>query len=74
MAVRRLSNGCPATVVVQLKSSQNKKDLNDIKAAPFFGVFFAAGSWEKDTEKQQLWHHLGPSYFVMTLEAEADNP
>ena len=32
-----------------LKSSQNKKDLNDVSAA-LFSVFFAAGSWEKDTE------------------------
>ena len=32
-----------------LKSSQNKKDLNDVTAA-LFSVFFAAGSWEKDTE------------------------
>ena len=29
--------------------SRTKKDLNDITAAPFW-VFFAAGSWEKDTE------------------------
>ena len=27
-----------------LKLSYNKKDLNDVTAAPFFGVFFAAGS------------------------------
>ena len=30
--------------------SWNKKDLNDITAAPFIVFFFAAGSWEKDTE------------------------
>ena len=28
-----------------LKSSWNKKDFNDIKAAPFLVCFFAAGSW-----------------------------
>ena len=33
-----------------LKSSRNKKDLNDITAAPFSVLFFAAGSWEKDPE------------------------
>ena len=32
-----------------LKSSRIKKDPNDVIAAPF-SVFFAAGSWEKDTE------------------------
>ena len=32
-----------------LKLSQNKKDPYDVTAAPFL-VFFAAGSWEKDTE------------------------
>ena len=29
---------------VLLKLSRNKKDLNDVTAAAFFGVFFAAGS------------------------------
>ena len=33
----------------QLKAWQNKNDLNDVTAAPFF-VFFVAGSWEKDTK------------------------
>ena len=32
-----------------LKSSRNKKDFNDVTAAPFL-VFFAAGSWAKNTE------------------------
>ena len=32
-----------------LKSSRNKKGLNDVTAAHFL-VFFSAGSWEKDTE------------------------
>ena len=41
------------TVIVNLlKPSWNKKDLSDVTAAPFLvGFFFAAGSWEKDTEK-----------------------
>ena len=30
--------------------SWNKKDLNEVTAASFFVLFFAAGSWEKDTE------------------------
>ena len=34
-----------------LKSSRNK-DLNDVTAAPFSVGFFAAGSWEKDTENR----------------------
>ena len=33
-----------------LKSSQNKKELNDVTAGPFLVLFFAAGSWEKETE------------------------
>ena len=33
-----------------LKPWQNKNDLNDITAALFSVCFFAAGSWEKDTE------------------------
>ena len=35
-----------------LKLSQNKKDLNNVKAALFSVCFFAAGSWEKNTEKE----------------------
>ena len=35
-----------------LKSSQKKKDLNDVTAALFLVGFFAAGSWEKDTENE----------------------
>ena len=33
-----------------LKSSRNKKDLNNITVAPFLVGFFAAGSWEKNIE------------------------
>ena len=33
-----------------IKSSRNKKHLNDVTAAPFSVFFFAAGSWKKDTE------------------------
>ena len=50
-----------------LKSSQNKKDLNDVTAAPFSVVFFAARSWEKGTKMGQLWCHWSPSYCVTTL-------
>ena len=32
-----------------VKSSRNKKDLKDITAAPFFGVFFSAASSKKNT-------------------------
>ena len=35
-----------------LKTSQNKKDLNDVTAAWFLVRFFAAGSWEKDTKNR----------------------
>ena len=34
----------------QLKSSQNKEDLNDVTAAPFLMGLFAAGSLGKDIE------------------------
>ena len=34
--------------ITLLKFSRNKKDLNDVTAAPFWVVFFDAGSWEKD--------------------------
>ena len=34
-----------------LKLSRNKKDFINVTAAPF-SVFFAAGSWEKDTENR----------------------
>ena len=34
-----------------LKSSWNKKGFNDVTAA-LFSVFFAAGSWEKDTKNR----------------------
>ena len=44
-----------------------KKGLNDVRAATFFGGFFAAGTWERDTETGQLWCYYSPSYFVMTL-------
>ena len=37
-------------IQIALKSSQNKKDLNDVTAAPFLVVSYAAGSWEKDTK------------------------
>ena len=36
--------------IINLKLSRNKKDLNDVTAAPFLLGFFAAGSFEKDTE------------------------
>ena len=37
-------------IQIALKSSQNKKDLNDVTAAPFLFLFFAAGRREKDTK------------------------
>ena len=50
-----------------LKSSRNKKDLNDVTAAQF-SVFFLLLAAEKKTLKTgQLWRHEGPSYFVTTL-------
>ena len=51
-----------------LKSSRNKKDLNDVTAAPFL-VFFLLLAAEKKTPKTgQLWRHWGSSYFDTTLE------
>jgi hypothetical protein len=37
-----------------LKSSENKKDLNDVTAAPFLVCFFAAGGEKKTPKTGQL--------------------
>ena len=37
-----------------LKSSQNKKDLNDVTAAPFLVVFFRLAAEEKTQKTEQL--------------------
>ena len=36
--------------VICLKSSQNRKDLNNFTASPFSVAFLVAGNWEKDTK------------------------
>ena len=36
----------------KLKPWQNKSNLNDVTAALFLVFFFAAGSWEKDTQNR----------------------
>ena len=51
-----------------LKSSRNKKDLNDVTAAPFLRWVFMLLEAEKKTPKtRQLWLHKGLSYLVTTL-------
>ena len=46
-----------------VKSSRNKKGLNDVTAAPFLVGFFAAGSWEKDTKNGAVGMSLRPFLF-----------
>ena len=53
-----------------LKLSRNKKDLNDVTAAPFL-VFFLLLAVEKKTPKTgQPWRFSGPFYFMTTLVAK----
>ena len=47
------------------KLSRNKKDLNDVTAAPFLMSFSQLPAAKKTLKTGQLW---GPSYFVTTLE------
>ena len=60
----------------QLKAWQNKNDLNDVTAAPFF-VFFVAGSWEKDTKNgaavtslRTFVHNNAFKIYLLSLEQQ----
>ena len=38
--------------MICLKSSPNRKDLNNFTASPFSVAFLVAGNWEKDTKNR----------------------
>jgi hypothetical protein len=59
---------CVTTYVI-IKSSQNKKGQKRSSCTQN-GVFFSAGSWEKDTVLGAARKIFGPSYFVMALVLE----
>ena len=50
-----------------LKPSRNLKETKKKSRSTIFGVFFTAGSWEKDTVNGAPGIFFGPSYFGMAL-------
>ena len=54
--------------MIKVKSSQNKKDLNDVTAALFLMSFSQLPTAKKHRKQGSCDVNLGPSYFVTTLD------
>ena len=57
----------PGKNIVKVKSSRNKKDLNEVTAVPFLVVFCCWQLRKRHRKRGSCDVIKGPSYFVTTL-------